>query len=333
VTILFGGDSATPKPAQYQGKKVWGVYVAGDTFRVWTKAEVEELSQHGIEGVMPIVVPPQNQDWWLDNGGYATLEQLVREAKAWGVPEESPLCLDIEEHQFEAMGPHVVKMVQMWAQASRAHKYRTWTYGSLTCLRNDLYGFKWVAAWPDPTPTNPEIPAGFNAWQYATRPAEGIDLDIFEAGRDYMTPDRKVVVLEAPSVKSHSESSSNVATADSTASSVSGPAGARADTPQTPAGNIETESNETVSEVPDSPGVVGLLSPSGYDSTQSSVSKGGAMSWLTGVGHLVIGAISIAAVTTLCALGDVTGTTAIDTIIALVGVSLGIGVAANSTTS
>lgn len=202
MTTFPGGDSASPKPAQYFGHKVWGVYVAGATFHIWTHAEVAELARYGVEGVMPIVVPPQNEAWWELNAGYAVLEQLVREAKAWGVPAGSPLCLDIEQHQSDAM-PAKQDVAHAWAVASRAHGYRTWTYSGGSYLANDHYGFRWIADWPNPTPTNPQVPKGFNAWQYATSTSRGIDLDVFEAGRDYMTPHLGVVVLEAPGVKAH----------------------------------------------------------------------------------------------------------------------------------
>ena len=83
MTTLPGADSASPKPAQYFGRKVWGVYVAGATFHVWTHAEIAELARYGIEGVMPIVVPSQSEKWWELNSGYATMEALVREANAY----------------------------------------------------------------------------------------------------------------------------------------------------------------------------------------------------------------------------------------------------------
>ena len=197
---LPGGDSATPKPAQYFGRKVWGAYVAGSTFHVWTHAEVLELRRYGVEGVMPIVVPPQNEAWWDLNSGYAVLEELVRQAKAWGVPKGAPLCLDIEQHQADAM-PAKQDVAHAWAVASRAHGYRTWTYSGRDYLLSDMYGFRWLADWTG----DPAIPQGFNACQYIDRPGDGIDLDSFEYGRDYMTPERGVVILQEPSIKSHSE--------------------------------------------------------------------------------------------------------------------------------
>ena len=130
------------------------------------------------------------------------MEALVREAKAWGVPKGSPLCLDIEQHQADQM-PAKSDVAHAWATATRAHGYRTWTYSGLSYLANDHYGFRWVADWPNPTPSNPQLPQGFNAWQYATVTKDGIDLAIFEAGRDYMTPHLGVAVLYSPSIKEH----------------------------------------------------------------------------------------------------------------------------------
>ena len=75
-----GGDSATPKPARYQGHRVWCPYVAGNPFHIWTRQEVRALAAGGITHVLPIVVPPQDQEWWRDNYGYAALELLVRRA-------------------------------------------------------------------------------------------------------------------------------------------------------------------------------------------------------------------------------------------------------------
>ena len=54
------------------------------------------------------------------------------------------------------------------------------------------------------------------------------------------------------------------------------------------------------------------------------------MNTLTSIGHLIVGTVAIAAVTVLAVLHDVTGGTAIEVIIAVAGVSLGIGAATNS---
>jgi hypothetical protein len=58
--------------------------------------------------------------------------------------------------------------------------------------------------------------------------------------------------------------------------------------------------------------------------------KAGAVNTLTSIGHIIIGTVAIAATTTLAILHDVTGTTAIELIVAVAGVSLGIGAATNS---
>jgi hypothetical protein len=197
MTFLPGADSATPKPAQYFRRKVWGVYVAGDTFHVWTHAEVAELARYGVEGVIPIVVPPQNERWWDDNYGYATLEALVREAKAWGLPEGSPICLDVEEGQSSQMAAPA-DVLHAWQVAVAVHHFRGWTYGSQAFLLNDHWGLRWMADWPEPTPVDPQLPQGFAGWQYASRDALGIDLDIFEGGRDYLSPHLEVVTLPSP---------------------------------------------------------------------------------------------------------------------------------------
>jgi hypothetical protein len=192
MTVLLGGDSATPKPTQ--GRKVWGVYVAGAAFHIWTKAEVAELAHQGVEGVMPIVVPPQGENkWWLENYGYATLEGLVREAIAWGLPKGAPICLDVEEYQSAQMS-QPSDVLHAWAVACTTHGMRNWVYGSKSFLLNDRWGLRWLAEWPNVTPTNPVLPAGFQGWQYKGN-TNGIDLDIFEAGRDYVSPNLKLINL------------------------------------------------------------------------------------------------------------------------------------------
>lgn len=55
------------------------------------------------------------------------------------------------------------------------------------------------------------------------------------------------------------------------------------------------------------------------------------MTKLTSMGHLILGVTGIAAATTLAVLHDITGSTAVELIVAIVGVSLGIGAATNST--
>lgn len=55
------------------------------------------------------------------------------------------------------------------------------------------------------------------------------------------------------------------------------------------------------------------------------------MTNLTAVGHIIIGVAAMAGVTVLAALHDVTGSSAISIIIAIAGVSLGVGAATNAT--
>jgi len=192
---LPGGDSATPKPTQYHGKKVWGVYVAGHPFHIWTRGEVNQVAAYGVEGVMPIVVPPQDEEWWLVGAhGYPVLEQLVREARAWGLPEGSPICLDVEEGQSSKMSAPA-DVLHAWSVATSVHKMRNWTYGSKSFLLNDHYGLRWLADWTNPI--NPQLPPGFQGWQYHGQD-QGIDHDIFEGGRDYLSPQFRVVTLGTP---------------------------------------------------------------------------------------------------------------------------------------
>ena len=71
-------------------------------------------------------------------------------------------------------------------------------------------------------------------------------------------------------------------------------------------------------------------SPALYDSASAS-NEGTLMNTLTQTGHLIIGALAIGATTTLAVLHDITGTSAVELIVAIAGVSLGIGAATNST--
>jgi len=191
--MLIGGDSAEPQPARYQGKQIWGVYVAGAAFHIWTKAEVAGLAEHGIKGVMPIVVPAQDKPWWDTNAGYAMLEELVREAAAWGVPKGSPLCLDVEEAQAARM-LNAGEVARSWAVACNAHEMIPWVYSSAGFLATDKFTNKWLAHWPDPTPTDPQVPEGYRAWQYAGN-ADGIDEDAFLANEIFLSPDLTPITI------------------------------------------------------------------------------------------------------------------------------------------
>ena len=222
MSMIPAGDSAYPQPTRYAGHAIWGVYVAGDALHVWTREEVAALRDHGIEGVLPIVVPPQGEEWWDVNFGYGILEKLVQDALAWGVPTGSPLCLDLEESQSSAMRSPV-DVLHAWAVATRVHGLRTWTYGSAAALAADMWAFKWLADWPATVPSDPVPPEGITAWQYAGN-VDGIDLSVFREGHDFLSPDLRVVTLPpageaAPSVASDT---SPVPVGDSTAITVPG---------------------------------------------------------------------------------------------------------------
>ena len=189
MSVLKGADSSAPQPQLYAGKEVWGVYVAGATPHVWTHEEVAELGAHGVPRVLPIVVPPQDEEWWLTNAGYATLEALVREAIAWGVPTDAPLCLDVEEAQAAAIGGTDTQ--RSWAVACRAHGLVPWLYSNQDFLSHDAWCNKWLAKWPQPAPADPALPADMSGWQYASE--TDIDLDVFAVDRNWMTPTLEVM--------------------------------------------------------------------------------------------------------------------------------------------
>jgi hypothetical protein len=193
MTSLHGGDSATPKPDHYAGKKVWGVYVAGATFHIWTKAEVRQLASYGVTGVLPIVVPTQREKWWELNAGYAVLEKLCREAIAWGIPKGSPLCLDVEEHQAAQMPP-TPDVSRAWAVACNTHGLIPWCYS--THNFHDPYCNRWLAQWPFDTPVNPQVPEGFRGWQYAGN-VDGIDLNVFRSNEIFLSPELRPVKLSS----------------------------------------------------------------------------------------------------------------------------------------
>jgi len=199
MTLLTGADSAVPQPDLYRGHDVWGVYIAGDTPHLWTHPEVAELGIHGVRGFLPIVVPPQKESWWVENEGYGTLEELVREAVAWGLPHGSPLILDVEEAQAVKTGSGTC---HCWAVACLAHGYIPWLYGPAIFLARDHWCRHWLAKWFGEAGEDHEPPVTlggfFEGWQYAGNVEGGrIDRDIFAAGHTYavLTPELKVEVI------------------------------------------------------------------------------------------------------------------------------------------
>ena len=190
MTLFLGADSSTPQPALYAGHEVWGWYIAGDTPHVWTQAEVRELSAHGVNRTLPIAVPPQGENWWALNEGYAALDLLCRRAQQWGLPGNSPLVLDVEESQAVQLGANTA---HAWAVACEAHHYIPWLYSSQTFLDKDQWCNKWLASWLGPAGTDhaaPTVmPARMLGWQYAGDVEGGrIDRDIFESGHNYLDP-------------------------------------------------------------------------------------------------------------------------------------------------
>jgi hypothetical protein len=192
MTNLAGADSAVPQPTLYHGFTVWGCYVAGDTPLVWSRSDVAALGAAGIKGVVPVVVPPQTWPW--PPGALAT---LVAKAKAWGVPADSPLVLDVEQGTAQAMT--VAEAAQVDADWSAAWTGRSVIYSGTTMLDNVSRCARWLAQWPDVTPVNPDVPAGYFGWQYAGNAMGGaIDLDVFADGETFMLPDCSGVVVLPP---------------------------------------------------------------------------------------------------------------------------------------
>ena len=204
MTILHGADSAVPQPTLYSGFEVYGVYAAGDTPHVWTKAEIAEAGHGGVKAVLPIVVPHGDVRWWMidEAGGYDYLETLVRSAMAAFVPTGSPLVLDIEEGLAEMIGSHGLIVERAWVAACAAHGLLPWTYGGSTWHDSFKGGAsnRWLARWPEPSGSAPAVtpgmPAGFQGLQYAGNVEGGrIDLDIFDGAHVYLGTDLKPATI------------------------------------------------------------------------------------------------------------------------------------------
>ncbi len=203
---MQGADSSVPQPQLYNPQtEVWGVYVGGDTPHVWTHAEVEELGRHGVRAVLPIVVPTQDPAirWWTlgggDTGGYEYVEQLVRDAIAWGVPPGSPLVLDIEQATADAIGLGAHSVSLGWVHACTVHDVIPWIYAGesyFSASAAPVGEHRWLAMWPAPTPTDPVLPAGYSGWQFAG--GFVVDRDVFEPGIEYLGCDLRAGVFGAP---------------------------------------------------------------------------------------------------------------------------------------
>lgn len=192
---LAGADSAVPQPSQYRGRSVWGVYVAGYTPHVWTRQEVRSLARGGVQGFLPIVVPTQSSPWWENPA--AELYSLALDGVKWGLPKGAPIVLDVEHDQGAAMTPEQADNVCLtWALVCQAIGRRSWVYGSRDFLVHEKWSLKWLAEYPQVTPVSPEVPVGYAGWQYRGG-VDGIDLDVFEAGRIFVSPSLKLVTLPA----------------------------------------------------------------------------------------------------------------------------------------
>src|ERR1700722_14341744 len=102
VALERGEDAAYYPPADVDlsGVDVFGVYVAGTTPHIWTRAEVASLGPRGVRAVLPIVVPHE-----LDPAqALSEIIGLVAAAINWGVPEGAPIFFDLEYSLTSAAG-------------------------------------------------------------------------------------------------------------------------------------------------------------------------------------------------------------------------------------
>jgi hypothetical protein len=211
MTILKGADSEIPQPGAEAGEDVWGIYLAGDVGHVWTKEELANLGRVGVRATIPIVIPagakPADGAWWfVEDEGAQMIVRLVAEARAWGLPGGAPLVFDLEENVVEAIlavDPSLPAKIEARINAAcNAYGYDAWTYGGKAW--HDAVGsgakcHRWLAEWPTEVPTDPLLPAGFDAWQFAGNVDGGlIDRDIFAGGLKYLGADLVVAVIGEP---------------------------------------------------------------------------------------------------------------------------------------
>lgn len=211
MTTLKGADSEIPQPGDVAGEDVWGVYLAGDIGHVWSKEDIANLGRSGVKAVLPIVIPPGGKGadgawWFVEDEGAQTIVRLVAEARAWGLPGGAPLCFDLEQNIVEAIlavDPSLpAKIEARIGAACSAYGYHGWTYGGKTW--HDAVGaahvcHRWLAEWPAVEPTDPQLPAGFGAWQYVGNADGGrIDRDIFAGGLEYLGADLVPFIVGQP---------------------------------------------------------------------------------------------------------------------------------------
>ena len=185
--LLRGADSAYPQPTYYKGFAIWGMYVGGDTPHVWTPEEVAATADEGVWGILPIVVPQQGVEWWAKAEEH--LAELVAQAKSWGLPARSPLCLDLEEDQAAAIGTEWLPVGRRWALACYRAELVPWLYAPRSTLLQDDKSVRWMSGNPGDATWPVSLAPGVDAWQYATSADNGaIDLDAFPSSRTYLDP-------------------------------------------------------------------------------------------------------------------------------------------------
>lgn len=191
--IISGFDAEFPPQPTPGGFDIAGVYVAGPLapYGVWTQDQVKALDGK-VKGVLPIAGPPQEWPW--SQGADAVLEGMVTEAKGWGVPRGSALCMDMEEGLAEKIGGDLNFVLMQWRTYCTVAGYIPWVYGSNATLIVCPPTIKrWLGEWPSPTPTDPSCPPGLAAWQY--RGGEtGFDLSTFASGNVFMRPNLQGVI-------------------------------------------------------------------------------------------------------------------------------------------
>lgn len=210
---LKGVDSSTPLPtAEYEPYIICPFYVAGATPHVWTQTEWRATSRGGIKGGLPIAVPAQDRNWWVGAGAPgAELAALANEMRRWGVPDRAPVCLDLENRQTAIMnaqldpelGPNraiATGIAAAWRLLCVRYGWLSWIYAG-----EDFHNavdqtqapyFRWLARWPQPAPSDPQMPVGYQGWQDASLADR--DESIFNEGLWWLAPDMNVQMIGTP---------------------------------------------------------------------------------------------------------------------------------------